>query len=216
MLDLLINNRYYYIVGIKNTLLISFISLIIGTLFGLLISLMRVSKNRFLNLISRAYVELIRGTPIMVQILLVYFAIPDLLKIDVNAFSAGLIAVSLNSAAYVSEIIRSGIQSIDKGQMEAGRSLGLTERQTMRTIIIPQAIKNILPALGNEFVTLIKETSIASTIGVAELMFGTKKVQANTYQGVTPLVWATLFYFIMTFTMSNLVGLIERRLARND
>lgn len=216
MLELLINNRYYYIVGIKNTLLISFVSLIIGTLLGLLISLMRVSKNRFFNIISKAYVELIRGTPIMVQILLVYFAIPDLLKIDVNAFSAGLIAVSLNSAAYVSEIIRSGIQSIDKGQMEAGRSLGLTERQTMRTIIIPQAVKNILPALGNEFVTLIKETSIASTIGVAELMFGTKKVQANTYQGVAPLVWATLFYFLMTFTMSNLIGLIERRLARND
>ncbi len=216
MLELLINNRYYYIVGIKNTLLISFISLIIGTLLGLFISLMRVSKNRFLNIISKAYVELIRGTPIMVQILLVYFAIPDLLKVEVNAFTAGLVAVSLNSAAYVSEIIRSGIQSIDKGQMEAGRSLGLTERQTMRTIIIPQAVKNILPALGNEFVTLIKETSIASTIGVAELMFGTKKVQANTYQGVTPLVWATIFYFLMTFTMSNLIGIIERRLARND
>ncbi|MDO5718479.1 MAG: amino acid ABC transporter permease [Tissierellia bacterium] len=213
MLEILIKFRYYYIIGIRNTLIISFIALILGTALGVLLSMMSISKKKILNLIAKIYIEFVRGTPLMVQILLVYFGASDLFKVDVNAFVAGLIAVALNSAAYVSEIIRSGIQSIDKGQMEAGRSLGLTERQTMRTIIMPQAVRNILPALGNEFVTLIKETSIASTIGVAELMFGTRKVQAASYEGVDPLIWATLFYFIMTFTMSNLVSMIERRLS---
>ncbi|MDO5690474.1 MAG: amino acid ABC transporter permease [Tissierellia bacterium] len=216
MLERLFQYRYYYITGVQNTLIISFFALIIGASLGVLLSSMKISKHKPLQFISKAYIEFIRGTPLMVQILLVYFGASDLFKVDINAFAAGLVAVSMNSGAYIAEIIRSGIQSIDRGQTEAGRSLGLTERQTMRVIVMPQAIKNILPALGNEFVTLIKETSMASTIGVAELMYGTRKVQAATYRGTEPLVWATLLYFLMTFTMSRLIGLIERRMAHND
>jgi len=132
---------------------------------------------------------------------------------DMNAFLAALIAVSLNSAAYVAEIIRSGIQSIDKGQIEAGRSLGLSEWQILRYIILPLAIRNILPALGNEFVTLIKETSVASTIGVADLMYTSKIVQSSSYQPFDPLVIVAVIYFIFTFSLSKFIGIFEKRLA---
>ena len=135
---------------------------------------------------------------------------------SMDGFLAALIAVSLNSAAYVAEIIRSGIQSIDKGQWEASRSLGLSNRQTMRHIILPQAIKNILPALGNEFVTLIKETAVASTIGVADLMYASKIVQSTSYQAFNPLIIVAVIYFIITFTLSRLIGALERRLSRSD
>lgn len=152
----------------------------------------------------------------MVQIALVYFGSYVILGTNMDGFLAALIAVSLNSAAYVAEIIRSGIQSIDKGQMEASRSLGLSNSQTMRYIIMPQAIRNILPALGNEFVTLIKETSVASTIGVADLMYASKIVQSSSFQPFNPLIIVAIIYFIITFSLSQLVGLLERRLVHND
>lgn len=136
--------------------------------------------------------------------------------VNMDKFLAALIALSLNCAAYVAEIIRSGIQSIDKGQTEASRSLGISSSQTMRYVILPQAIKNILPALGNEFITLIKETSIASTIGVADLMYASKIVQSSSFQPFDPLIIVAITYFIITFTLSRLVGLFERRLAQND
>jgi polar amino acid transport system substrate-binding protein len=151
----------------------------------------------------------------MVQIALVYFGSYVLMGVNMDGFLAALIAVSLNSAAYVAEIIRSGIQSIDKGQTEASRSLGLSSSQTMRHIILPQAIKNILPALGNEFVTLIKETAVASTIGVADLMYASKIVQGGSFQPFNPLIIVAVIYFIFTFTLSQLIGLLERRL-RHD
>lgn len=216
IMEILVKYRFYYIAGIKITLALSFFSLIIGSTLGAFISLLKLSKFKFLRFISSVYIEIVRGTPMMVQISLVFFGSYVLFGVDMNAFIAALIAVSLNSAAYVAEIIRSGIQSIDKGQMEASRSLGISHSQTMRHIIFPQAIKNILPALGNEFVTLIKETSVASTIGLAELMFASKTVQSASYKPFSPLIIVATIYFIFTFTISRLIGLLERRLSHND
>lgn len=216
IVKLLVEYKHYYLIGIKTTLLISFLSLIIGSTLGALLSLLKLSKVKPLRFISTVYIEIVRGTPIMVQIALVYFGSYVILGTNMDGFLAALIAVSLNSAAYVAEIIRSGIQSIDKGQMEASRSLGLSNSQTMRYIIMPQAIRNILPALGNEFVTLIKETSVASTIGVADLMYASKIVQSSSFQPFNPLIIVAIIYFIFTFSLSQLVGLLERRLVHND
>ncbi|GFN35117.1 amino acid ABC transporter permease [Tepidimicrobium xylanilyticum] len=216
VVKLFIEYRDYYVIGIKITLLLSFLSLIIGTTLGSILCLLKLSKVKILKLFSSIYIEAFRGTPMMVQIALVYFGSYVILGVNINAFLAALIAVSLNSAAYVAEIIRSGIQSVDKGQREASRSLGLTSGQTMRYIILPQAIKNILPALGNEFVTLIKETSVASTIGVADLMYTSKIVQSTSFQPFNPLIIVAVTYFMFTFTLSRLIGVLERRLAHND
>ncbi|MCB5559934.1 amino acid ABC transporter permease [Anaerosalibacter bizertensis] len=216
IVKLLVEYKHYYLIGIKTTLLISFLSLIIGSTLGALLSLLKLSKVKPLRFISTAYIEIVRGTPIMVQIALVYFGSYVILGTNMDGFLAALIAVSLNSAAYVAEIIRSGIQSIDKGQLEASRSLGLSNSQTMKYIIMPQAIRNILPALGNEFVTLIKETSVASTIGVADLMYASKIVQSSSFQPFNPLIIVAIIYFIITFSLSQLVGLLERRLVHND
>ncbi len=216
IIDLLVKYRYYYLTGIKITLLLSFFSLTIGSTLGVFISLLKLSRFKSLRFIASVYIEIVRGTPMMVQIALVYFGSYVLLGVEIGGFLSALIAVSLNSAAYVAEIIRSGIQSIDKGQTEASRSLGISEKQTMRHIIFPQAVKNILPALANEFVTLIKETSVASTIGVADLMFASKTVQSSSYQPFNPLVIVAVIYFIFTFTISQLIGLLERRLNHND
>ena len=216
IIELLIKYKYYYLTGIKITLLISFLSLIIGTTLGALFSLLKLSKHKILRFISTVYIETLRGTPMMVQIALVYFGSYVMMGVNIDGFLAALIAVSLNSSAYVAEIIRSGIQSVDKGQTEASRSLGISQRQTMIYIILPQAVKNILPALGNEFVTLIKETSVASTIGVADLMYASKIVQSNSFQPFNPLIIVAVIYFIFTFTLSQLIGLLERRLSHND
>lgn len=216
IVKLFVEYKHYYLIGIKTTLLISFLSLIIGATLGILLSLLKLSKVKLLKGISTIYIEIIRGTPMMVQIALVYFGSYVIIGVNMDGFLAALVAVSLNSAAYVAEIIRSGIQSVDKGQREASKSLGLSDGQTMRYIILPQAIKNILPALGNEFVTLIKETSVASTIGVADLMYTSQIVQSDSYQPFNPLIIVAILYFIITFSLSQLIGLFERRLAHND
>ncbi len=216
IVNLFIDYKYYYLMGIRITLLLSFISLVAGAVLGSILSLMKLSKYKILRLVSSVYIEVVRGTPMMVQIALVYFGSYVLTGIDMKGFAAALIAVSLNSAAYVAEIIRSGIQSIDKGQTEASRSLGISDGQTMRHIILPQAVKNILPALGNEFVTLIKETSVASTIGVADIMYASQIVQSKSFQPFNPLIIVAVIYFIFTFGLSQLIGLFERRLSHND
>ena len=216
VIELFSKYSYYYISGIKTTIALSFLALLIGSVLGAALSLMRLSGSRILKFISTVYIELIRGTPILVQISMVYFGSYVLLGIDINKFLSALIAVALNSAAYVAEIIRSGIQSIDKGQMEASRSLGVSHKETMQHIILPQAIKNILPALGNEFVTLIKETSVASVIGTADLMYSSKIVTSKSYEAFTPLVVIAIIYFILTFGISQIIRFFERRLAHND
>lgn len=205
----------FYWIGIKYTLILSVLSLFFGFFLGTLLALTRLSKHKVLSYLATAYIEFFRGTPLMVQLYMVYFGSFIVFGLDMNRFISGLIAVSLNSAAYVAEIIRSGINSVDKGQKEAGLSLGLKESQVMRHIILPQAFKNVLPALGNELVTLIKETSIASTIGVTELMYNADKVNVASYD-FRALVVAAGIYFLITFTMSKSLGGLERRLAGND
>lgn len=199
---------------------LSFVSVLLGILIGLVLAFFRLSKVKILNLISSAYVELIRGTPLLAQIMLVKFGLYDLItantKISIPDIAIGIIAVSLNSGAYVCEIIRSGISSVDKGQMEAGRSLGMSKSMTMRLIVLPQAIKNILPALCNEFVTVIKETSIISYIGVTDLFYIANAVSAMTYKSFESMLAIAFIYFVITFTLSKLVRLLERRLSQSD
>lgn len=216
LLNLFLQYKEYYIEGAKITLQLSAISLIMGIGLGSILSLLKLSKSKLLSGFSSIYIELVRGTPMMVQIAIVYYGSFVLTGINISAFIASVIAVSLNSAAYVAEIFRSGIQSIDKGQWEAAKSLGLTEGQTMKHIIMPQAIKNILPALGNEFVTLIKETSVASTIGVTDLMFNSNIVLSTSYVPFYPLLIVGIIYFILTYSLSQLVRLLEKKLSHSQ
>jgi polar amino acid transport system permease protein len=215
----------FYVTGAKNTILLAIFSVVIGTVIGMLIALMRLSKHRVPRYVSTAYIEFIRGTPLLVQLFLVYYGLqsiglrfPDirwlsaLLGISTSDFMAGIITLGINSGAYVGEIFRAGIQAVDKGQTEAARSLGMGHFMTLRHIIIPQAIRNILPALGNEFVVVIKESSIVSIIGIADLMYRADTVRGNTFQPFEPLIVAALIYFLMTFPLSKLLAHIERRM----
>jgi len=210
-----------FIEGAKITLGISLITVFLGTLIGSLLFFMKssnlgVGKFKPLRIIASAYVEIVRGTPMLLQIMMVYSGSALLLGLDISAFASAIIAISLNSAAYVSEIVRAGIEAVDKGQMEAARSLGMKKGMAMRLIIIPQAIRNILPAIGNEFVAVIKESSMASVIGVGELMFSAKIVQGATYLSLEPLMVASVFYFVLTFSLGRLMGHFERRLKTDD
>lgn len=210
--------KYYrfFIDGTVITLLLSLFGVIFGVLLGVVFALMKLSKNRLLKSFSSAYIEIIRGTPMMVQMFIVYYGLPRLMKYDFEDMTLGIVAISLNSAAYVAEIIRAGILSIDKGQMEAARSLGMSHSTAMWNIIIPQAFKNILPALGNEFITLIKESAIVSIIGIHDLMYNTDTVRGNTFRPFSPLIVAAAIYFTITFTLSKLLGILERRLRAGD
>jgi len=215
----------FFISGAKNTVILAALTVLLGVMLGTVLALMRLSKFRVLKFISAAYIEFIRGTPVMVQIFIVFYGLPQLgiefpevpaLGQGFPRFMAGVIALSINSAAYVAEIIRAGIQAVDVGQMEAARSLGLTHRMAMTYIILPQAVRNILPALGNEFVTVIKESSIVSVIGISELMYNADTVRGNTFLPFEPLIVAAVIYFIMTFTTSKLLGYAERRMRTGD
>lgn len=219
--SILAGNMKYFYTGVSNTLLISFLSVLLGVIFGSLLTLMKRSKFKIgnikpLNILATSYIEIIRGTPMLLQIMLVYYGFDQLLGIDMSALTAGIIAVSLNSAAYVSEIIRAGIDAVDKGQLEAARSLGMNQFMAMKLIIVPQAIKNILPAIANEFVTVIKESSMASVIGVSEIMYGAKVITGQTYRSFEPLIVAAVFYFVITFSLGRAINYIERRMKASD
>lgn len=207
--------------GVQITLGISIITVILGTLFGSILFLMKTSsiaigKVKPLKILASIYIEVVRGTPMLLQILLVYSGSKLMFGIDLTAFTSAVIAIAVNSAAYVAEIIRAGIEAVDIGQTEAARSLGMSRGMSMRLIIVPQAVKNILPAIGNEFVAVIKESSMASVIGVGELMFSAKIVQGATYLSLEPLMVAAVFYFILTFSLGRLLGYVERRMKSND
>ena len=211
----------YYFKGIKYTLLISFVAVLFGAIFGSILFYMKSSnfhiwKIKPLKMLSVAYIEIIRGTPMILQIFIVYAGAEPFLGIDLTALQSAFIAIALNSAAYVSEIVRAGIDAVDKGQMEAARSLGMKKSTAMILIVVPQAIRNILPAIGNEFVTVIKESSMASVVGVGELMYAAKIVQGSTYRSLEPLIVAAGFYFILTFTLGRVISLIERRMKVSD
>lgn len=210
-----------YLSGVELTLLISLITVFMGTVLGTLLYFMKSSEFKIwkikpLKIIASIYVEVLRGTPMLLQILMVYSGTKLIFNIDVNAITASILAIGLNSAAYVSEIIRAGIEGVDKGQAEAARSLGMSKAMTMRLIIIPQAVRNILPAIGNEFVTVIKESSMASVLGVGELTYSAKIVQGATYLSLEPLMVAAVFYFILTFLLGRLMKYLERRMKTND
>ncbi len=206
----------YFLKGTLTTLQISFFGVIFGSLVGILISLMRLSSKKIISGIAKVYIEIVRGTPLLLQLYIVYYGLPMFIPLPESRIFLGTLAVLLNSAAYVAEIIRAGIQSIDKGQMEAARSLGMGHGMSMRYIIIPQAFKNILPAMGNEFIVLIKESAIISTIAIPDLMYNADTLRGITYKPFMPLVIAGVIYFIITFTLSKILGALERRLAASD
>ncbi|HHR7597915.1 TPA: ABC transporter permease subunit [Staphylococcus aureus] len=206
----------FFLKGIKITILISLIGVALGSILGAFVALMKLSKIKFISWIASIYIEILRGTPMLVQVFIVFFGITAALGLDISALVCGTIALVINSSAYIAEIIRAGINAVDKGQMEAARSLGLNYRQTMKSVIMPQAIKNILPALGNEFVTLIKESSIVSTIGVGEIMFNAQVVQGISFDPFTPLLVAAALYFVLTFVLTRIMNMIEGRLNASD
>ncbi|MDH8677481.1 amino acid ABC transporter permease [Fusibacter bizertensis] len=205
--------KYYkfFLSGTGYTLLLSALTVVFGLFGGLALALMKTSKNKVLKSIAVAYIEFIRGTPLLIQLYIVYYGISDL-----PMLAAGVIAMSVNSAAYIAEIIRAGIGAVDKGQMEAARSLGMPAFLTYKEIIIPQAMKNILPALGNEFIVLIKESAIVSVIGIHDLMYNTDTIRGITFIAFEPLVIAALVYFCLTFTLSKVMQKFERRMHVGD
>jgi His/Glu/Gln/Arg/opine family amino acid ABC transporter permease subunit len=201
--------------------MISALGILFGTVIGTCVGLLRSRKPenlavKLLYWLAGGYIELIRGTPFLVQLYLMAYGPYLLLGTNLPELTAGILAISLNSGAYVAEIVRAGIQSIDKGQMEAGRSLGLTYGQTMRHIILPQAVKRALPPLANEFVTLIKESSVVSVLGIQEITFKGRVVGTSTYSPFEPMLVVTLCYLVLTGVTSQIVKLLERRMAASD
>ncbi len=214
------DQRYLsYLDGLKNTILISLLAILLGLLIGLVVAVIKVAtsqskKFKLLNSLCNVYITIIRGTPVMVQLLIIYNLI--FTSRNTNEIIVGAVCFGINSGAYVAEIIRAGIESIDRGQMEAGRSLGLNYLQTMKSIIIPQAIKNILPALGNEFIVLIKETSVAGVIAVTDLTKAAQYIGSASWRILPPLFVAAACYLVMVLGLTKLLNIFERRMAQGD
>lgn len=215
----------YFVQGVEYTLLLSVVSVLLAILPALLLALMRLSRNRVVKGISGAYIAVFRSTPLLVQLSIVFFGLFNLIRIprtvifgfiDLSYFVPGVVALALNSSAYVAEIFRAGILAVDGGQMEAARSLGLSQWQGMKLVVLPQAIKNILPALANELVTMVKESSICMVLGMQELMWGTKTVASTSYITLGPYVLAAVIYFCINFPASKAIEAIERRMRRGD
>lgn len=214
------DDRWKYIAdGLVTTLQVTFFAVIIGIVLGFLIAIVRstydkTGKLKILNAVCRLYLTVIRGTPVVVQLLIIYFVIFG--SVDISKVLVAVMAFGLNSGAYVAEIFRSGIMSIDGGQFEAGRSLGFNYVQTMRYIIMPQAFKNVLPALGNEFIVLLKETSVAGYIALQDLTKGGDIIRSRTYDAFMPLIMVALIYLVMVLIFTKLVNMLERRLRSSD
>ena len=202
--------------GVKNTLILTLIAVTLGVLLGTLVAMAKMSRFWPLRFLISIYIEIIRGTPILLQLYIFYFVLPELLPfLNLSGFLWVAIALCINSSAYVSEVIRSGIQAVDKGQTEAARSLGMSQGQTMLRIILPQAIRNILPALGNEFIMILKETSLASTFFLGDLMTSHKIVSGATFLQLESLLIVGGIYLCFTFPLSKLVALFEKKMS-ND
>lgn len=215
--SLIYDDRYLFVLeGLKNTLIIALGAVLIGFILGLLISLIRDSHDKngnfkIINYIYVKYVAIIRGTPALLQLMIIYYVV--FRTVDINPIIVGILAFGLNSSAYVSEIIRSGIKSVDISQMEAARSLGLSYSQGMKYVVLPQAIKNIIPALGNEFITLIKETAVAGYIGIRELTKASDIIASRTYNYFFPLIISALIYLFLTTILSKLLNRFERKIS---
>lgn len=214
------DNRYQYLLnGLKTTLTITLFAVLLGIALGFLVAIIRSTydkthKLKFLNIICNLYLTIIRGTPVMVQLLIIYYVIFATVSIDKVLIA--ILAFGINSGAYVAEIVRSGIMSIDQGQFEAGRSLGFSYPRTMYYIIMPQAFKNVLPALANEFIVLLKETSICGYIGLQDLTRGGDIIRSVTYEAFMPLIAVALIYLIMVMILTSLVKMLERRLRSSE
>jgi His/Glu/Gln/Arg/opine family amino acid ABC transporter permease subunit len=220
--DFISQNRYMYLVkGLGNTIIITVFALLIGVVIGVIVALIRVNyqqqKKRgpvlwILNFVSGVYLTVIRGTPMVVQLMIMYFVI----WASGAPIMIAIVSFGLNSGAYVAEVIRSGIQSVDRGQREAGRSLGLSSRQTMVYIILPQAFKNVAPAIFNEFIVLLKETSVAGYVGIMDLTKGGDIIRSITYDAFPPLIVVAAIYLIIVIFLTQILHVIEGRLAKSD
>ncbi len=222
------DNYQYFIKGIKVTWIVTLGALILGLIIGVIIAIIRSAHDqqpekkkgivlRIANAICKVYLTVIRGTPSMVQLLIMWFVVwASARATDSNMIKCAILAFGINSGAYIAEIVRSGIMSIDKGQMEAGRSLGLSYANTMRLVILPQAFKNVLPAMGNELITLLKETSMVTVIGLKDLTKGAMIIQSKTYQAFVPFFAIAIIYLIMVMILTWLVGKLERRMRQSD
>ncbi len=215
----------FFVQGVEYTLLLAIVSVSLAVIPAMLLALMRLSRNKVVKTISGAYIAAFRSTPMLVQLSIIYFGLFGVISIprvtilgfvDLSRFIPGVVALALNSSAYVAEIFRAGILAVDAGQMEAARSLGLSKWQGMKLVVLPQAIKNVLPALANEVVTMVKESSICSMLGMAELMFGAKAVASTTYISLAPYTLAALIYFCINYPASKAIEAVERRMRRGD
>ena len=219
-LNFISDDRWHYIAdGLKTTLIITFFACMMGIVLGFIVGMIRSTHDKtgnlkLLNILCKIYLTVIRGTPVVVQLLIIYFVVFGSTRID--KVPVAIMAFGINSGAYVAEIFRSGIMSIDPGQMEAGRSLGLNSAQTMRLIIIPQAFKNVLPALINEMIVLLKETAIIGYIGTIDITKAATLVQSRTYDALVPLLSAAIFYLILVMILTYFMGKLERRLRKSD
>ena len=204
----------WFVSGLGYTLLIFLFSVLLGLVIGILMALMRLSKSKILRAVSGIYIDIIRGTPTMVQLLIIYFVI--FANVHIDKWVVGFIAFGINSGAYIAEIVRGGILSVNIGQTEAGRSLGMTHKQTMASIVMPQAMKNILPALGNEFVVLIKETAVIGMIANIDLVGAARKVQSLTYDYLIPLLSIAVIYYVVIKIISTLLSKVEKGMRKAD
>lgn len=215
-LGLVVNSFPLLLMGAVVTIQITVLSVLLGVLIGLFVGIARISGFRLIRWAAAVYVDFFRGTPLLVQIFLIYFAIPVITGQRMDPFMAAISACGINSGAYVAEIFRAGIQSIDEGQMEAGRSLGMTWGQTMRYIIVPQAFKRVIPPLGNEFIALLKDSSLVSVIGFEELTRRGQLIIAKTYGSLEIWFSVAIIYLAMTLTISQFVAYLERRFNTDD
>lgn len=207
---------YFFINGLWITLYLAAISIFFGTLLGVILSFMRRSKIKIINLLAQAFIGFIRGTPLLAQIYIVYVGFPTLFHFNIPDLLTGALALTLYSSAYISEIIRSGVDSIPFGQTEAARSLGMSSWKTMRDIVLPQAVKNILPALVNQFIGNIKDSSLVSVLGVADMMYEAQVVRGSTAMGLQPILVVSLMYLVVTVVLSRILLILERRMKLSD
>ena len=210
--------KYYpvYLSGLWGTLWISAVTVLLGLVLGMLVALMRMSRSKLLNAVSGVYIEVLRGTPILLQLYFFWIGLPKLVPFELSDTQCIVVALAVNASAFISEIIRAGIAAVDKGQWEAARSIGLSETHVMTHVILPQAVKNILPALCNEFISTVKGTSLASVFFVGELMTRFKTVQSATFLALQSLTIVGVIYFILNFVLSRLLKILERRLMVSD
>ena len=210
--------KYYpvYLSGLWGTLWISAVTVLLGLVLGMLVALMRMSRSKLLNAVSGVYIEVLRGTPILLQLYFFWIGLPKLVPFELSDTQCIVVALAVNASAFISEIIRAGIAAVDKGQWEAARSIGLSETHVMTHVILPQAVKNILPALCNEFISTVKGTSLASVVFVGELKTSFKTVQSATFLALQSLTIVGVIYFILNFVLSRLLKILERRLMVSD